>query len=654
MDHIITTEEYTKALEIIRENFKNLNKDLLDELSNCEKTGRFRYRQAHHMEYKDFYDTLKIGFQSLDLHQLFEAMAYLYFFKGIVTVSLEMEPYINFDKFNSKGFFKEVRSTLKTLIAVNVLEAWVRQSLLTLKINPEKILSKPDSLLSCTLAIQYAKERKLHHFGNAQFIISKIDFEASNHIFNTKLVIINPNIFYTSNPTQIINFTTLAKPGVYIIANIPYGQYQDTAFYIIFRQEKFAYIIENNKHSYRDQIYRTKSDGTSGQDAFLEMKYDHTYFPIQLVIDFLQKQSSSTNIINPETLNFIPLGNIFDCCPEIVLWNYAFIDTCAQHLLKEDFAQQISLAACIDFIKPEITSTDSNLPAVYTSALPSLTSLDLSWSAKKIDAKGHITTGTPLLDTFRPNVTLEQISLPVAKITSLEQLHRELIFNKRKKEAEIMQETINKDFIEHFDSVKNHILKLLHKKGVCFIALKSQKFTYPKTVYPQPKKVLFHEGDEDEVKENPKIIQVPLLQIFDSKKRLLQENSAPLGRCVFYNEPPFRGKPYCDLCRTFPTLYFFALDFKEYAHFKSFLEITDDSTVPAQLKDFLSQDQKIGYIGNPLLDDIDPMAMVQIPWWKTSLCQGEIIKYRNDRNICLPIRFGLCGKCQNKIRGRPK
>lgn len=648
MDRIITTEEYTKALDTVREGFNSMNKDLFDEIAKCEKTGSFMYRQHHHhMEYKDFYDVLKIGFQSLDLHQLFETMAYLYYFKGVVTVSLEMDTYIKFDKFDTTGFFKEVRSTLKILIAVNILEAWVRQALLAFKIkDPDKIFSKPDYLLSCTKAIQYGKERDLHYYGDREFVISKIDFEASDHTFDTKLVAINPNIFYTSNPTQIINFASLAKPGVYIVANIPYGQHQDTAFYVIFRQEKYAYIIENNKHSYRDQIYRTKSDGTSGQDAFLDRKYEQTYFPIQLVLNFIQKQSSSTDVTNPVTLDFIPLGNLYDCCPEIVLWNYAFIDMCAQHFLKEDFTKQITTAACIDFMRPELASMGTNLPAVYTSALPSLASLNLSWSAEKVDVKDHVT-GT-FLDTLRPDVALEQVPLPsAAKITSLEQIHRELIFNKRKKEAEIMQEAIDRDFIEHFDAVKHYIIELLHKKGTGFIALKSLRgFTYPKTVYPQPKSIMFQEG---EVKEYPKVIQVPLLQIFDLKQGILHINSAFWGdRCVFYNDPPFRGGALCDCCRIFPTIHFYVLDFKEYAHFKLFFEITDDSTVPAQLRDFLSQ-QKTGYLGNSILDDIDPVARVHIPWWKTYLRDGEIMGYRDAKDICLPIRFGLCGKCRNKI-----
>jgi hypothetical protein len=57
-------------------------------------------------------------------------------------------------------------------------------------------------------------------------------------------------------------------------------------------------------------------------------------------------------------------------------------------------------------------------------------------------------------------------------------------------------------------------------------------------------------------------------------------------------------------------------------------------------------------MGNSILDDIDPVAMVKIPWWKTYLREGKIIeyKYRNEKSICLPIRFGLCGKCLNKFK----
>jgi hypothetical protein len=655
----ITFEQFNKAMGIVRESFNEMNKEFYAELERSKKTGSFRFstRTIHYGDLKDYHEILENGFQSLDLHQLFETLIYLYFFKTLCTSSLDLNEFVSYDKFDNKQFFKEIRHDLNLIISINILEAWTIQTLqmFNIKKTGDVLGEGGKHLEKCIDALLYGKKRALHHYGNNEFIVSKMEFEASNGMFDTKIVAINPNVFYTSSPTQILNFVRLAKPGIYVVANVPPNAYQDSAFYIIFRQEKYAYIVENNKHSYREQFYRTDSHGNSGQDRFLGMKYEHTYLPIQMVLDFMEKKSKSTEVLDKQVLDFISLGNLFDCCPEIVLWHYGFIDTCIQRFLNEEFVKQIEPAASFKIMKSELTDPSLNLPAIYKASIPQLTSLDLSWSSEKVGTD-DIVTGT-FLDKLRPAVPLAEIPEPSAKVTSVGQIHREFIFNKRKQEAILMQEAINKDFIEHYEEVKRWIINFIHEKGIIFLAKKGLKDLKYSTDNLKP---AMKPAMKPAITDNLKLASLygigsgdggseSILIKYDPKNPLSYKRAYYSHRCFQFTPLPFRGKTYCDCCKVFVATQFHILSFKEYSQFKTFFEIEDDSKVPEQLRTYLSK--KVRYHnGNSILDDIDPVALLHIPWWRTYLRdEGLIADFSPSDGTILPIRFNLCKRCRNKI-----
>ncbi len=112
----------------------------------------------------------------------------------------------------------------------------------------------------------------------------------------------------------------------------------------------------------------------------------------------------------------------------------------------------------------------------------------------------------------------------------------------------------------------------------------------------------------------------------------------------------------CDYCGRYKPKHPYILAFRDYMQFKAFFELTpkEEGRLPSQLRDYFSQNSEM-YMGNSILDDLDPVDEIKNPWWRASALEqvntGEMtVSYHGHPNgPDVRIIFGICGVCKRKI-----
>ena len=639
------------SLSEIRKVFEDLNPDLFEKIKAHREKQTVGYNLgSHHYDYVGFSDVLTKGFAFSEMHRLFESLMYLHFFSEVYSFDLNVRKYISFDIFDIEKLTKDVKNDASLIINLNITESWCKDILSSMNIsNCESIFSDGKNLFSVLKSIQYANKKELFHFGDREFIVSKIPLTNKQTTF-TKSFNLNKNIFYSSDPSQIVNFAFNSQPGTYIIANVPYGRMAETAFYVLFRQDNCAYLIENCKHSYRDQHYRTKSDGTDGKTAWLERKYEQTYFPVDVVLDFFKKQNDDKDVSTMKELQFRPIAKIADCSAEVILWLYSFIDNCSLQLSNEDFQKEISLSISAEFIKD-----NRNIPIkskrkkkndilVFQDQLPTKSQFSTQWNPEQVSV-GNIDS---LINYNLKPIKISDITIQTGRLTSAEQIKREIIFEARKITAEKLREELENDFIQNYEKVHQWLASLIEERKQFVIDKALENKEYPFVNYHT-----FCDPLETPCQKETSTILTgycikspkEMFKSFIRPNNQRCNSSSYDSRTIWIKKPPFRGKGLCNQCEKNYVQYSYKLEFIDFEQFKSFFELDDKYEVPKQLKFYLNKSQSL-YHGNSILDDIDPVALIRNPWWRCRFNNDTIGDYRDT---CLIIMFQICGKCNKKL-----
>jgi len=648
------------ALGRVREQFYDYGREILDKISRYQSTGTMLCCLGDpSYDYAEFSKVMKGGFHSTTLQLLFESMVYLHYFTDVYDTSLDLKDFISRRIFDSVALEKRAKKHAGLIIDLDLLELFVNRAMRDLGVKPsscKKILNSGESVLGALKVLKYAMSVTLHHYGDRDFLVSKIPL-GQDHPFDKELVL-NPHIFYTDKPEHIISFAHQAKPGVYVIANVPYGNHAETAFYILFRQRGYAYLVENSKHSFRDQYYRGKSNGTAGQDAWLDSKYEDCYLPVNVVLNFFEKKTECTSVKVSEGLDFTSLGKLTDCSAHTVLYTYAFIDKCITFLKDNDFASQISNTSCAGFISQLLKGTTENVPAIAFSLLPAVSDFDVSWSPEKTGVKDF--SGTlQRIEAELPEILNTDLSaLPQGSLTSLEHLKRSVVYRNRLTRATELEYQWYKDFKKNYRGVMDRLGAFIRKRGLSFVVRKAlQDRTYKLRVYPQ------WSGNSNKIDENG-YMDVTILHGVDKKNKDEHGRTHRLTGVQQLHQPYFSNndrsfafdmsyvshKLLCNHCGDTLARHFYTLQFLDWEIFREFFEIKNSELhrIPDQMKKYLNQSQT-QYFGNSLLDDQDPITLIKNPWFVSVIDRdGEVSTHQRTEPAYF-INFFLCGNCQRSI-----
>lgn len=433
-------ERAQKALQLLRQAFLDMNPELITKIENYKVTktfsGTIGGKDGHHFDFKDFFEVLETGFYSPYIRDLFESFLHLYFFKTCTELRVNIEDYIEHDTFNQETYIETSKALASVVTSLNIIEIYTFGLLGKFGIKKEEFLKETqnnyEKLREFLRIIRAAKNCKLQHYGDCEFILSKIRIN-DKPFHMTKDVTLKDNIIYTENPEQIISMAAAAKPGIYLIANIPYEQKVNLTFYFLFVNDSDALLVENNKHSYRDQIYRTKTDGRGGEDAWLGRRYEHVQLPLEEVLDFFENKSTDKSVIPAGSdFSFMVIKKLSECHPAHILWVQSFVDNCIQQFNTTDILQHTSYSLATEFIKLYEKDTASQLPTLYRKNLPGLSDFDLTRDTAKIDIDSRnngsylvpLLSEIPVLDVFE--------NPPFLGPTSKKQIEAALTYERRK------------------------------------------------------------------------------------------------------------------------------------------------------------------------------------------------------------------------------
>jgi hypothetical protein len=653
-----------ESLDKVREQFYDYGSEIIEKISRYHETGTMSgYAGDPSFDYAEFSKVMKGGFHSLTLQLIFESLIYLHYFSEVYEVSLDPKEFIHRRKFDHKAFEEKTKRYVDLTIHLDILKIYVKRGMRNLGIYYEsciEILNSGKNIFEILKALKHAMYISLHHYGCREFLVSKIPI-SEEHPFDTELVL-NTHIFYTDKPEQIIAFANRAKPGVYIIANVPYGNHAETAFYVLFRQKGYAYLVENSKHSFRDQYYRNKSNGTVGKDAWLDRKYETCYLPVEIVMNFFAGETTSKAVNIFEESVFTSIGELTKCSPHTVLYTYAFVDNCITFFKDQEFASKISNTSCAGFVDQLLKGSTENVPAIAASLLPALGALDISWSPDKagVDDVSDTLKG---VEAELPMVQATDLSgLSQGSLTSIEHLRRSIIFRNRLNRAEALQEMWLEDFKKNHNNVSEELASFITNKGLKFLAQKSLKnLTYPLRVYRQF-------GTVSKANEQG-YIDTTILNSIDKKVKnehgsylntfrltgytqLHQHYYSSDDRSFSYPSSTIKGyKHLCCYCDDAIARHFYTLQFLDWDIFRAFFEIKEEelSLIPDQIKKYLNL-SSTQYFGNSILDDIDPIALIKNPWFVAVMDRLGDIQF-NQRNVpAYYVNFRLCGNCLRELQ----
>ena len=653
------------SLDVLRKKFAE-NQELLDRVRKAEDgggmSGTFNTIELN-FDYVEYIRLSKKGFYSPILNQLFEIMMYTHYFEHLHSYDVNLKEYVNYDVFDEEKFKKEVTEDIPVLIAINVVKKYADSLFKDIKItDSDEMFNDSDYSSEMLKTVKYAMHNDLHPFGDYGYLLSKIPIKGECEVeYNIPTI---DQVFYTYKPEHIIDMAHVVRPGIYIIANVPYERKGETAFYILFRFTKGAYLVENAKHSYREQHYRNKSDGTDGEDAWLYKKYDTDYLPVDVVLSFFENKSDGKDITLPGTeQSFRTLGKLSETTSYNILWMHAFIDKCMQEFKAKKF--EPSVAMSMEFVIPQLEKDNSKVPALYQEHVPAIADINLDWAPYDVEVTDELAT---YLEPHLPDSPLNLDILPTGKLVPMEHLKRELVYRKRMQESSELEEQLEKDFVKNFDKVMKRIDKFVRSKGNMEIVKKALlNKRYPMTRYAG-----FAESFDG---DNLKFDEIQILHGYDLKENAEHFVGYGAGRhkhIVFPQDPYIQNhkrdfseprevvlsgagqqldKRTCVCCNKRNGRYFYNMQFLDYLQFEAFFKLTktEINKMPQQFRDYLNQ-QRLVYNGNSILDDVDPLSEIHNPWWTDSIDQWGKLTYKNYHAVPgFFIIWNLCKICKNKI-----
>jgi hypothetical protein len=376
-------------------------------------------------------------------------------------------------------------------------------------------------------------------------------------------------------------------------------QFKST-FYLFLIYNGILYSIDNSDQ----RLNINNTEGLRNPGRYIDRKYDKIWLPLNLIEEDLEISTQKDLILrNSSIKKIISLEKISEEQPEIICWLYIFLDKTIQYINTNDIDQGI-------------TKNDIVKSIEYINSNP----VDLVLQS---DGPGKYLENIYL--TKCTDIVVKEDQLP--KVVGTENYIKQVIaYSRRQLFADNIKNLVLKDYTKNHkkvyqkitDFVKNYPLNILIEK-----ALKNEKYSC--MIYPSFASDVEEEG----------LIKKEILSMVTSSYYIYSSLDIYLGDTF----DKFNGVCIYDKKTKWKKLV--VLSFIDYRQFFEFFEIIEENIIPHQMKDHLHQ-QSTWYVGNSILNDLDPIDMIYDPWFKRE-------NNRNDHpkiNVIIPI----CNKCIKKLQ----
>jgi hypothetical protein len=402
--------------------------------------------------------------------------------------------------------------------------------------------------------------------------------------------------------------------------------------YCILVYEGTLYCIDNDER----RLNLKNTAGMRDPDRHFRNKYHHCVLPFDKM---MAPYDNSLPSVNGNFLRSIPIS---EEDADVQVWAEIFMYRCIDHVRRnKELPQGVTAkgAYLLTSEKEQLVKSSSTINTAVEEAFPN--------TADNL-----------------PVVIPE--SLPV--IVAPREYYRDLvIYEHKKKEAERLQEAVDKDFAEHKAEVLSWISNFLDKQDLQKLLSKGfEDKPYGLSALQEdlPPGSVFGGTDylnPENFKQNSAAAN--RISPYILKYEPFMESGRGSWDGIYFHLNPHRisekgtdraytrdGKCQpCSCCNQYKTTTAYRLFFHHFAQMEEFFGPMEDA--PWQLKKFLNQ-QHLRYTGNSILDDTDPVDNVLNKWFRKEVAThfGGSSTYDRHSAKCLVVRVGLCNKCVKKLR----
>ena len=463
---------------------------------------------------------------------------------------------------------------------------------------------------------------------NSQFHILKLhEFEEAEKEGSIEIF---DEVLSVENPEELIRyFTAYQKASKEKIKNRVFLAIQKNKLFD-FKGVFFIFLV------YKGILYSTDSmerranlfnvAGERNPDRYLEEEMRDVWLPFNLLFDKTKKTDKlAVRESEYNVRKIAKLSEIFAANPEIEYWMEMFIYRVIESILTIPVEEGMMLDAGMKMLG------DGKID------------IEKIKEERKVEMKGELGRNDYLIDLVGKKIDSLAVAKPAlpAVLGSKKFLKDIVKFEENKFLAKQMENEIQKDFKEKSNKIYKNIKKTVLSKGIEWVAIRSlRNLSYTHDHWE-------HFADASLLK-NGEEYKTTILSVSDtfsiSKWSMSQQ---PHFFSFFreneeksdYNDPLSRYR--CCACETASLKKEVDITFRHWKAFAEFFEITE-ADIPQEMKDHLHTRNSL-YVGNDIIDDVDPVELIEDPWFPDSS--------RSDDHSMKLILY-LCQRCYAKFKRR--
>jgi len=413
-----------------------------------------------------------------------------------------------------------------------------------------------------------------------------------------------PYVLEIQSAEEMLTFLKLQKEVrncliVTLQRNKEYGWKSE--FYLFLVYKGTLYSIDNSE----GRLNLSNTEGCRNPDRYLERKYDKVWLPVDL-LESKESKSKELMVKGAKVYKITSLEDIAKDTPGIIYWLYAFVDRVISYVEEQEVPKGV---------------TTAELPKLLTYA---------NKSDFKIEDSGAGSYLEEIYASDCKDIVVQEKHLP--KLVGTEEYVRNVIaYRKRELIAESLQKTVEKDYKKNSKKVYEEIRKFvrgwpiedllrrsLADKGYSYMQYRQFGFQEKEDGLQKEKLVRFGDGGRWFWDEGENVINI-------SSNLYVDRNCSKRSECI--------------CCKKVRWKQMVILDFIDWRQFVEFFGITEKD-IPIQMKQHLHQQLEM-YVGNPILDDTDPVDELKDPWFreKENRMGGPLLR------ICIPV----CNRCLKRL-----
>jgi hypothetical protein len=479
-----------------------------------------------------------------------------------------------------------------------------------------------------------------------QFQILKL-FELKSQAQADKSIGLFDEILEIENPEDLVWFfkTRKRKPTDCLILtftrNKTYDFKPSINMFLIWNNS--MYVIESSER----RLNLDNTRGARNPDRYLEDRFKHVWLPFDIVLGE-QKEPKTTDIMvrGKRIFRRGSLLEVFKKSPEIKMWLNLFLYRVA------------------DYIKSEPVP-DGVTP---TMQLKMLEDLSIKIPTKRIESQSQHDASSYLVDKYGGTITsiapIEKGKL-LGVIGTKKYVSDVIRFEQRKEVAKAIKEQLYNDYRENaqrvFEWFKNFVTS--HDlPTVVRCALANKKYSF--MAYPDFSG-RWTRFSHLQVKK-PTLVKLPILQEEKYGRQFyLSENEALItviwtqtGTLFTSEDYTIKNRVLCEHCKKFKWTTLVTLLFQDYRQVCEFFKVKPEA-LPHEIVEHLHQQNDV-YVGNSILDDIDPVDLIKDPWFRRHKQWQEYNfdtkkeeQYEDwEGTPYLQVLIPLCERCKKKLMPR--